>query len=55
MKEYMEQVTNIFGQQRDFRLNDRLSASPIAQAFASDYSNLYGVSSPQACCARLDE
>jgi hypothetical protein len=40
MKEYIEQVTNIFGQQCDFQLDEKASASAIAQVFAS---NRYGL------------
>lgn len=41
MKEYIEQVRNIFGQQCGLRLSEREQASPIAQAVASDYSDLF--------------
>jgi hypothetical protein len=41
MREYIEQVRNIFGRQCDFRLREEEPASPIAQAVAAKYSDLF--------------
>lgn len=41
VEEYIEQVRNIFGQQCDFHLDEKAAASPISQAFTSDYAGLF--------------
>lgn len=41
MREYIKQIKDIFGQQCDFRVDEKAAASPITHALTSGYSDLF--------------